>query len=97
MSVSSNSTINPLYYSLVKYSTEYSEFDPLLKSPTPRNPWITNDETLWTLERSLLVYTHLFVHMWVYIHVSIYVCMYNYVYTCMYVCITVYIHVCTHV
>lgn len=43
-------------HGLVKYSTEYSEFDPLLKSPTPRNPWITNDETLWTLERSFVEY-----------------------------------------
>lgn len=37
-----------------KLSQKYQEFDPMLTSPQPSNPWITGDDTLWTIEKSLV-------------------------------------------
>jgi len=39
---------------LVSYCHKYTEFDPMVTQPFPGNPWITADETLWIIEKSLL-------------------------------------------
>ncbi|XP_064421287.1 regulator of G-protein signaling 6 [Latimeria chalumnae] len=38
--------------SLISYSEQYVEYDPLLTQPEPSNPWNTDDTTLWDLESS---------------------------------------------
>lgn len=42
-----------LIFSLQSYCDKYREYDPMLVSPSPSNPWITGDTTLWTLDKSL--------------------------------------------
>lgn len=33
----------------------YVEYDPMMAQPQPSNPWITDDQTFWQLNSSLLV------------------------------------------
>ena len=42
-----------LHCSTVNFCQRYHEFDPMLTSPLPSNPWVSNDNTLWTIEKSL--------------------------------------------
>lgn len=39
---------------LTGYCEKYKEFDPMLESPLPSNPWISADTALWMMETSLL-------------------------------------------
>jgi regulator of G-protein signaling len=40
--------------SLIGHCSKYREFDPMLTPVSPSNPWISGDETLWDVERSLM-------------------------------------------
>ncbi len=42
-----------IFCRMVGYCKKYQEFDPMLESPLPSNPWITGDTTLWSMEMSL--------------------------------------------
>ena len=39
--------------SLIGHCSKYREFDPMLTPVSPSNPWVSGDETLWDVERSL--------------------------------------------
>jgi regulator of G-protein signaling len=41
---------------IISNCKRYADFDPMLDSPNPPNPWISNDDALWMLERSLVEY-----------------------------------------
>ncbi len=43
------------FFSATQNCKKYVEFDPILKTPAHGNPWTTNDDSLWALERSLYV------------------------------------------
>lgn len=40
--------------SIIGHCNKYREFDPMLTSVSPSNPWISGDNTLWDVERSLM-------------------------------------------
>ena len=39
--------------SLIGYCNKYRDFDPMLTPVLPSNPWISGDDMLWEVERSL--------------------------------------------
>ena len=42
-----------IFCSAVNFCERYREFDPMLTSPLPSNPWVSNDNTLWIIDKSL--------------------------------------------
>ena len=43
------------FHSLIAYAQNYKTYDPCFTTPTPSNPWITDDSELWNLECVRLV------------------------------------------
>lgn len=37
--------------SLIAYTEQYVEYDPLITPAEPSNPWISDDTTLWDMEK----------------------------------------------
>ncbi|XP_065202227.1 regulator of G-protein signaling 7 isoform X2 [Planococcus citri] len=40
--------------SLLQFSETFAEYDPMITSPHPSNPWVTDDVTFWQLNSSLV-------------------------------------------
>lgn len=38
------------FYSLIAYTEQYVEYDPLITPAEPSNPWISDDIALWDIE-----------------------------------------------